>query len=155
MSRLVVLALLLAGLSLVPTGGASGSCAGPMLSTRSLGEGPPTLYVGGLTEVTGRWFVDGCDDTGGQSAFGCGAPEPLEEERPLRDVELRLVQGHRSWVLGKADAGTAEEGRLGQVSWTFRVPMTAKDGPATLRAGDAELKVVVGGRLHHHGAPQD
>jgi hypothetical protein len=153
--RLTVLVLLLAGLSVVPAGGASGSCAGPTLTTRSLGEGPPTLYVGGLTEVAGRYFVHGCDDTGTQPAFGCGGSGPRDEETPMRDVVLRLVQGDRSWVLGRADAGTAEEGRLGQVSWTFRVPMAAKDGPATLRAGMAELRVAVGGRLHHDPTPQD
>jgi hypothetical protein len=145
--RLTVLVLVLAGLAMLPTGGASGSCAGPALSTGSRGDGRPTVLVGRPTEVEGRFFVHGCDDTGSQSALGCGGSGPREEETPMREVTLRLVQGDRGWVLGTADAGTAEEGRLGEVSWRFRVPRAAADGPAVLRAETAELRISVAHRL--------
>lgn len=146
-ARLGLLAVALVALSVVPSGGASGSCAGPELSAPALVDRPPQLMIGGETTVTGTSFVDGCDDGGGADVLGCSRDEG-ETVTPLRDVTLILRQQGRTWELGTADAGTAQEGRLGQVSWTIRVPMDLAAGPAVLVAGRARLKVEVGGRLH-------
>lgn len=37
-----------------------------------------------------------------------------------------------------AGAGSAEEERLGQVTWTFLVPSAVEPGPARLVTGDSE-----------------
>ncbi|MEI5674245.1 MULTISPECIES: hypothetical protein [unclassified Nocardioides] len=65
----------------------------------------------------------------GLAAAPCPSPPDCEScaydgppERPLRDVRLELVQGDRTWLLGTADAGTAADDRLGQVTWTFCRP---------------------------------
>lgn len=51
---------------------------------------------------------------------------------PLQDVRLRLSQGGRTWDLGVVDAGTAEDNRLGWVTWTFDLPCGAERGLAEL-----------------------
>lgn len=106
------------------------------------------LARGEQVRVEGRGFVDGCDDTGGGDAFGCTHDEP-EPVIPRADVELRLSSGAvqaenaPGVVLGRADAGTADDDRLGQVVWTVVVPTDAPPGRALLDADGAELEVVV------------
>lgn len=51
---------------------------------------------------------------------------------PMLDVNLRLVQRDRTWTLDVADAGTAENNRLGWVKWEFEVPLDARRGPTRL-----------------------
>jgi hypothetical protein len=137
--RLLPLVALLA-LTVVPAGGASGSCAGPELSLVGTDSSAPRIAARGTATVSGRHFVDGCDDTGGQDGFGCTA-ESREVERPLRDVELVLKQAGRRWQLGSADAGDATGNELGHTTWAVRLPEGVEPGPAVLVTDH-------GGRLH-------
>jgi hypothetical protein len=84
--------------------------------------------------VKGRAFVDGCQDTMSCSAVpGCSHCEYDDPPpRPLRDVELRLRQGHRSWLLGAENAATAADNHLGWVTWAFELPAGVRPGPAKL-----------------------
>lgn len=134
--RAVVLIITMAGVSLLPSGGSSASCAGPTLTV----VGTPTL--GRSLVVEGRAFVEGCNDTGSRDVFGCSTSTP-EPEIPFEDVRLVLRQGERSWVLGTEDAGTAEDNKLGHVTWDVQVPSDVRPGPARLVADVARLPVVV------------
>ena len=58
--------------------------------------------------------------------------------RPLRDVELLLVQGTRTWPLGTADADERYDTR-----WQVVLPADAAPGPAVLRAGNAEVPLTI------------
>jgi hypothetical protein len=83
--------LILAGVACVALVGpgaapASASCAGPQLSISPSVAGPGTKVV-----VTGRNFVDGCNDTGG-SAPG-----------PLKGVELVVRVGDAEKAVGRID----------------------------------------------------
>ena len=134
--RLLSLAGLAAVLVAVPTGTASGSCAGPAIETAGaatpLGEGGPLV-------VRGSGFLDGCDDSRGTSTgLGCSAPR-REPVTPQRAVHLELRQGDQRFDLGTADAATD-----GSVVWRVTLPERLDTGPATLVADDAELPVSVG-----------
>lgn len=131
-------------LLLAPTPTASSSCAGPELRLPGTAESQKrsTIQAPGPLTVEGRHFVDGCDDTGGGDAFGCTTEEP-EPVIPHTDVTLELHQGGRSWQLGTEDAGTAEENRLGHVTWQVLLPEGPATGRATLRAGGARLSVEI------------
>jgi hypothetical protein len=140
------LALLLAllGLTLLaPSGPAVASCAAPSVEV----SGP--LEAGTAAEVEGRGFVDGCRDSMSCPAFGCGDCEFDDPpEQPYDDVELRLEQGGRTWVLATADAGSAEDDRLGQVRWTFTVPDDVAPGRARLvtdQSGPVRVRVATAG----------
>jgi hypothetical protein len=88
--------------------------------------------------VDGRGFVDGCQDsTSCSGAGGCSRCSEDPPPQPLRDVALELQQGGRTWHLGTADAGAADEQRLGQVTWTFAVPDGVHPGRARLAADGA------------------
>ena len=123
--------------ALVPS--ATASCAGPLLA---LAPGATPAPGRSLT-VAGTGFADGCQDTGSDTGWGCSAP--AEPVTPLEDVRLELVQGGRTRLLGTADAGPAGRDRYAEVRWRVRLPDTLRPGPATLRAGDAVLRVVVAG----------
>lgn len=125
--RVRVLVALLVGLALLPVGGGAGaSCAAPYLE---LGGADVTQVVPGqLLVVEGRAFVKGCNDGGG---FGCTAEKP---ERAYDDVLLEIRQGSRSWELGDEDAGSAEDDRLGQVTWEVTLPTGLRPGTAMLVA---------------------
>jgi hypothetical protein len=134
-SALLVLTTMV-GLAMVPfpQAPASASCAAPYLKEAE----PLVLQRATSTTIKGRAFVHGCQDSMSCSA-GCHSCEyDAPPETPLQDVELRLVQGDRSWALGVADAGTAESNQLGWVTWTFDVPAGARPGPAKLLAEHAE-----------------
>jgi hypothetical protein len=142
--NLGVLAVTAAALGLVPAGAVAG-CVGPVLAVgpvvdpadaEDLPASQAALPLGEAVTVSGRWFHEGCDDTGQGS--GCTAPVPSEES-PLRDVDLVLEQGGSSWELGTADAASREEQYA--VTWQVRVPDGAQPGSATLRAGTASLPV--------------
>lgn len=122
----------------VPGGPAAASCADPTLSVAGAEGGAgsaPVLVTDMAFDVDGRGFVDGCDDTGEGSTWGCGSDEG-EIETPLSDVELVARQDGRTWQLGTADAGTAEIGRTGQVTWRVTLPSGLGPGRAVLLAGD-------------------
>lgn len=113
-----------------PHGPASADCASPYLTapeSHVLERGAPVV-------VEGRAFMDGCRDTMDCSGFlgcdDCEYEDPPPE--PLEDVALRLVQGERSWLLGRTDAGAAENGEQGRVTWDVDVPVDAEPGPARL-----------------------
>ncbi len=137
--RRCALTALLGGLVALPSGGgtASASCAAPYLiepAAFSGGTRPDVPAPGRLT-VRGTGFRVGCDDTGGGGVLGCGA-EQGEEVTPMEDVRLVLRQRGREWRLGTADAGTAEDGKLGQVTWKVELPGDVRPGPARLVAGE-------------------
>ena len=65
---------------------------------------------------------------------------------PLKAVTLRLRQGVDQWDLRTADAGSAEGGELGQITWLVTVPEDAQPGSATLLTDGSEpLPVELGG----------
>lgn len=133
---LLALAVLLGALALAPypSTPAAASCAGPRLDLPA----DPVLERGTTLTIEGAGFVEGCRDSmscsGSPGCESCAYDDP--PERPLEDVDLVMVQRGRSWILGEADAGTAEEGRLGQVNWTFEVPADVRPGRAELIPGD-------------------
>jgi len=135
-AHLVLLALLL-GLAVAPypQQPAVASCAGPtVVDAEHL-----VLERGASTEVAGVGFVDGCQDSMSCSAVpGCDRCEYADPEpTPYVDVRLRLRQDGRTWLLGTADAGTAEDGRAGQVAWRVEPPPGVRPGPARLLADHA------------------
>ncbi len=129
--RLLPLALLL-GLAVapLPQQQAGASCAAPYLS-----DAPRQAQRGDRVTAEGRAYADGCQDSQScSSTLGCSScesddPPPL----PMRQVELWMSQGRNSWLLDVSDAGSAEDGELGKVIWTFKVPDDAKPGRAILR----------------------
>jgi hypothetical protein len=68
---------------------------------------------------------------------GCSQCDEGEEEIPLEDVPLTLVQGDRRWELAEADAAKASANHLGWVTWSFDIPADAGAGPARLVAPGA------------------
>ena len=123
-----------------PAAPVAASCAGASFE----GVDRLVLVRGGTATVEGRHFVDGCRDTMTCSGVGgcqsCTYDEP--PERPMQDVALELRQDGRSWRLGTADAGTAEEQRLGHVTWTVELPEDVRPGRARLVADTAVPAVV-------------
>ena len=133
--------MVLVSAPLATGGSARASCAAPELEVAG------TLVPGVQVEVTGRGFVEGCDDTGGTTTGpGCTARQEREAVRPREQVALVLEQGSRRWRLGAVDAGTAADGMLGRVSWQVEVPREVRPGPARLVTRDAELRVRVSPR---------
>ena len=128
----------------LPSSPAAGSCAAPQLSVGGDFGGrdsPVTLHRGEELTVDGRYFVDGCDDTGGGDAFGCSEDEP-EPAVPLEDAQLELLDSARSTsglALGVADADDH-----GRIAWTVTVPADAPLGRGVLRVTrSGDLYVVV------------
>lgn len=117
-----------------PSVPAAASCAGPILELPT----DPVLQRGTALTVEGAGFVEGCRDTmscsGVPGCESCEYDEPLE--RPDEDVDLVLLQRGRTWTLDTADAGTAEDDRLGRVTWSFTLPADVRRGTARLVAGD-------------------
>ena len=142
LARLVLLSLFGVLLGLVPLPLAVASCVGPLLGVGDAVDDarPPESGVlpaaGADVTVSGVWFHTGCDDTG--QGAGCSA---TSTEEPMRDVDLVLEQGGVSWVLGTRSASSREDRYT--LSWAVQVPADAQPGPATLRAGGAELPVTV------------
>jgi hypothetical protein len=143
--RFLLLLAALVGVVLmpVPANTASASCAGPSLGGIG-GDVRIVLERGATTSVEGRGFVDGCRDTMSCSGVGgcsrCSYDDP--PEGPLQDIALEVRQHGRSWALGTADAGTAEEQVLGQVTWRFEVPRGLHPGRARLVADGSQPVVV-------------
>ncbi|MGN6301038.1 MAG: hypothetical protein ACTHN8_08100 [Angustibacter sp.] len=134
----VVVASAAFGLGAFAPDHAAASCAGPSIALVA-----PTSAVvrpAEPLEVAGTMFFDGCADTV-ESGPGCSGPHPTEVQTPMTDVELTLTQRGRSWPLGRADAGPADAGY--PVRWRAVAPSGLVSGKATLRAGTADLDVVV------------
>ncbi|NBM16452.1 hypothetical protein [Streptomyces sp. GC420] len=134
--------LVLAAAVLVPAEGANGICVGPELRVRAGGDGTPEVRAGETLTVEGVCFMEGCDDTGDSTGFGCSAGE-RGATTPRRDVTLVLRQGQREWRLGQEDARSADEGPPGRITWRATVPEHLRPGPARLVADGAEQPVVV------------
>ncbi|GAA4367588.1 hypothetical protein GCM10023146_12190 [Nocardioides caricicola] len=143
----LVLITALLGLALVPYPGspAAASCAGPTLAIEGHDDGRRIpLVPGEEVTVTGRGFSTGCDDTGSQSVTpSCSGDDVGEEGKsePMSDIELVVLQGKQTpeqISLAVADAGSAEDNELGQVTWTFVVPSTLSPGPAVLETVESE-----------------
>jgi hypothetical protein len=125
-----------------PAERAAASCAAPSLQIGDDTQRRVTIATSATVTVEGRGFVDGCDDSGGQTEWGCASDDVTQA--PSRDVGLSIRQGAQRWDLGSADAGTAEDNRLGQVTWSFDVPVRLAPGRATLIARGAQpLPVVI------------
>jgi hypothetical protein len=145
-ARLLLAALLLAlVVAPYPQSTADASCAAPSLTIDGAdggGRALPTLTRGQQVTVSGRGFASGCDDVGSTSTFGCSGDDHADESEPLTDVELVLVQGRPTTTtrtsLGAADAGTADDGQLGQVTWRFDVPADQPLGRAVLKTVGSE-----------------
>ncbi len=120
-----------------PVTTAAASCASPFLYIGDPQAHRPVAVTASRLTVQGRAFARGCNDTGGADVFGCDNT-PREVEAPMTGVTLRLQQDGRSWSLGTRDAGTAEEERLGQVTWRVRLPADVAPGRALLVARGAE-----------------
>ena len=133
---LLLVGLLAVVLAPFPAAPVSASCAGASFE----GIDRLVLVRGETATVEGRHFVDGCRDTMSCSGVGgcqsCEYDEPPEV--PMQDVVLELRQDGRSWRLGTADAGTAEEQRLGHVTWTVALPDGVQPGRARLVADTAQ-----------------
>jgi hypothetical protein len=129
--------LLLAGVAAAVFGGllpsAWGGCVGPELEIvkpAAQRDRPARLIVGTSVSARGRFWINGCNDTGGGSTLCSQPPEP---EDPITNIEFRIIgpvtkklerqyrQGFGggrprfSRVVGKRDADT--EGRF-QLSFT-------------------------------------
>ncbi|MEJ5868497.1 hypothetical protein WDV85_12200 [Pseudokineococcus sp. 5B2Z-1] len=145
MTVLVTVGLSCALLGLVPVPAARASCAGPLFAVGATVDDARAPDSGVLpapgadVTVSGVWFRTGCDDTG----QGAGCSAPASTEAPMRDVDLVLEQGDRSWTLGTQDASSREDRYA--ISWTGHVPPGARPGPATLRAGSSALPVHISG----------
>lgn len=127
---------------------ASASCVAPYLDVEGArGEPRPAVAPGARVTVEGRAFVVGCDDVGTSTMWGCTVDEG-EPVVPMEDIDLQVRQQGRVWTLGSADAGAAEENRLGHLSWTVRLPDGLRPGWASLVADEAQpLRVRIrGGR---------
>lgn len=137
--RLLLRAALLGGLLLAlsplgpVTGVASASCASPYLELER------NQVLGRSFEVTGRAFVDGCQDSIGCEVGGCTSrctfadPAP----RPIQDAELVLRQRGRAWALASADADTT-----GQIVFSTTLPPGVETGRAVLTTGHGARYVV-------------
>lgn len=127
---------MLSGLAVAPypSSPASAGCASPQLSVDGdLGsrQRPVELRRGDEVTVEGRYFHDGCDDTGGGDAFGCSTDQP-EPEPPMQDVELVLLESKTaSEGLPLAVTDADEDSKA---TWTFTVPDDAPVGRGILRA---------------------
>lgn len=136
-------------------GPASAGCVGPEISVggaaAGTSAGAPVLHPGQEVDVSGEWFRDGCDDTGGGGVGpaggpGCSGPAaaaaPADRlaatERPMQDVVLALEQGGRRWQLAVADA---RDDAASSIRWTVVVPADVGEGTAVLVAGPARLVV--------------
>ena len=146
MRRHLLVSAILLGMAVAPypQPAANAQCAGPTLKVQGVEEPLALFHRGEQVTVTGRGFVDGCNDGGGGSAFGCSG-EDEEIEVPLDDIELVLVRQkpvlHQT-VLGISDAGNAKDGQLGWVTWTFTVPSDHPLGRASLvTEGSSRLPV--------------
>lgn len=136
--RLVFSAVLVAAaVAPWPAWNASAGCAAPSLEVVGTDDLRPTLTRGATVTVSGRSFVDGCNDTGGSSTFGCTSEEE-EPVLPHEDISLTITQGDRRWELGTEDAGTADDNQLGQVTWTVTIPADLEPGRALLQADPSE-----------------
>lgn len=136
-SVLLIPVLLAVAVAPFPQSPATASCASPYLEVadRAVLERRSTVTV------EGRAFTDGgCQDSMGcTDVLGCGSCTYDDPPAvPMEGVTLRLVQGDREWELAVTDAGSAEDGHLGWVSWTFDLPRAVEPGPARLLTGPAE-----------------
>jgi len=145
-----------AGLGLFAPAPAGASCVGPQItvpgapspSTTVVPLGgtdsttvPVRLRAGSTVTVSGRYFANGCDDTGGGPAGplpGCSAAGP-PPAAPAQDVGLDLEVGGRVVRLGTADA---DQGYA--VRWTVTLPPevgAGSTGSLTTSSGEARLAV--------------
>ena len=142
---LVLLASLMTGVAVVPfpRAPASASCAAPYLKVAD----QAVLRRDSTETVEGRAFTDGgCQDSMScTESLGCSSCEYADPPAtPMKDVALRLAQRDRIWILDIADSGSAEDNRLGWVSWTFELPDGVKPGHARLLSERAiPVRVVI------------
>ncbi|MEO7979636.1 MAG: hypothetical protein ABI807_01855 [Sporichthyaceae bacterium] len=155
--RLAVLATAAAAMGLTVPASSAASCVGPQIS--AVGQAAPTtptplptdrrgrdvalvaVAAGGDLTVTGRWFLDGCNDT--SSSTGCSGPTKPLPQPAARHVALVVEQDGHAWTLGYADASGPRHGW--RVRWEVALPVDLAPGPATLTARGAEAPVVVTG----------
>lgn len=99
---------------LLPTGPASAVCAAPEVTVA-----PATAAPGSEVDVAGRYFVDGCNDTG-------DVPDPPAST----GIRVVVDQAGESWRLATVDANDDDEHTV----WVrVRLPEALAPGPATLR----------------------
>jgi hypothetical protein len=134
----VVLLVALTSATFLPFGlggVATASCAAPYIANAE----QLMFYRGSAVEVDGAAFANGCQDVGSCSATpGCDSCDDGPEPTPMTDIDLSLRQDGRTWRLGTADARTAEDTELGQVTWAVEIPSGMKRGWATLVPEDGQ-----------------
>lgn len=105
-------------------------CAAPMLDLAR----NASLPRGSEATVTGRFFVDGCNDVGScHGVLGCQSCDYGPPVKPLQDLTLQLHQRGHTWDLATSDA----TGELGTVRWTVEIPSDARRGPARITVDGA------------------
>lgn len=108
--------------------GVSASCAAPQL--RLVGAGrtePPVVTAGSEVTLAGRYYVDGCNDTGQHTA-----------SQPLT-VTLLLLRGDSVAQLGKVQA----HGELGTFRTTVRIPTDFPAGKARVTGDVPQNPLIV------------
>jgi hypothetical protein len=131
----VLLRRVAAVLGVLAPASAPASCVGPQITM----DAGATAPRGEQLAVDGRYFHSGCADA--IELTSCSGPRASDPESPSRHVELRLVQGDRSWRLGEADAGDATTQYA--IRWRVTVPDDVSPGAAQLVAGTATASIEV------------
>lgn len=105
---------------------APASCVGPTL--RAADRKVP---AGDELTIKGRYWFNGCQDTGSCSATPCGESECDygPEERPKRDIKVSMRKGDQVVFLGEVDADATF-----QFSEGFTVPPDTPPGTYFVRA---------------------
>jgi hypothetical protein len=102
----LALAIAIIGASLtIHVGSSSAGCTGPEvdIDRHSARAGDPLV-------VTGRYWFDGCNDTGGGSCFG-SMPEEVETPTEGIDIDIRRVGG-AEWTRLVEDIDADEDFRI-------------------------------------------
>jgi len=117
--RLIIILALIA-IAFLPNA-ASAGCTAPEWDVS------PEAAPGESIDIVGRYFIDGCDDTGGtEDSGGLCSSAPIaqpNEEQPLADVGFRLVRDGQ-----KIEAITTSASPGGGISASLEVPRNAAPG---------------------------
>jgi len=143
----MVALLAASGLGLFAPGTAGASCAGPTIvsitpearpaATPSGQTRPVVLHPGEAITVTGRGFIDGCNDTPGPGCMGGGAVT----QKAAHDVALVLNRSGSGTRLGQANAGDPATGY--SIEWQVTLPTDLPPGSAQLTADAATARVII------------
>jgi hypothetical protein len=115
---MLLMGALLAGCTGPGNGGAEASCAAPAVAVS-----PFLVEDGGTVRVSGRYFMDGCADTGDSPPV-----------HPLRDLAVTLTPaGGQPREIGRVDAA----GEFAMFDVPLLIPVGTAPGQATVSVGTA------------------